>query len=129
MSNCIVCESVIKDNRKGKKYCSIKCKQRAYHARKNGEPLNIESNDTIYSYKEYKTIIDSIDSDYDVSFIEYCFIRSFLPKVSDEADISELVEGVLHDAYNKHEDSALIYITAFENYKSKLYKNSLKSLD
>ena len=130
MSNCIVCNSVIESNRKGKKYCSVKCKQRAYHARKNGNTLSPQViKEPHYSYKEYKEFYSSLTKHFDISYLEYCYIRSVLPVIEDKSEILEMVEDVLYDAHKDDSSSYLIYLTGFENYKKKLFQKSLSTLD
>jgi len=111
MSNCSVCNTVIKSHRRGKKYCSNACKQAAYTARKRGESIEIPVSVTnqAYSYSEFKGICEALGKDYELSLIDYSFIRFCALLVVLEVYIAELINNDLTDTYNNSEYNEQLY--------------------
>ncbi len=119
MSNCSVCQSVITSNRRGKKYCSIACKQRAYNARKNGV-------DTVFDFKTmhcYDQVILVLGESYHISFVEYQYVLSLSVfrncKTINEVETS--LRLIIDDAFSTPESEKLFYKN-LNLFRDKYYK-------
>ena len=126
MSNCLVCKSIINSNRRGIKYCSNACKQRAYNARKSGIQV-IETNASNlnhYCFKDYLKAIGVLGEGFDIPYIEYSFIRSCHPHITDLEDVIGLVRNSVDTAYNAYPEAEKIYQDALNKYQKAVFESS-----
>lgn len=128
MSNCAVCNSVINSNRKGKIYCSNACKQRAYTMRINGISLTSTSQtqSVTYTFNEFKLITESLEEEYQVSYIEYCYIRSCARHMSNAEEIRSLIMNILDESYNTTAEARSQYLNGYEKYRSNFFEKALE---
>ena len=119
MSQCIVCNSVINSNRRGIKYCSNACKQRAYNNRKRG--LTATSGESGNPFQTYLNVIELIGEEYYLPFSEFLFIKSCNPFVTSIDEFALLVQKVLEDVYDLNGDIDNVYKQGLNNFMKKWY--------
>tara|TARA_A100001015_G_C14796324_1_gene635114 strand:+ start:104 stop:409 length:306 start_codon:yes stop_codon:yes gene_type:complete len=89
MGKCIVCKIAIKKSRDGVKYCSNRCKQKAYYRRKYKginyyfrEPINGR-----YDFQEYLEVKNILRDKIEIDYISYCFLRITAPNLNSIKDV------------------------------------------
>ncbi|MFW5804034.1 MAG: hypothetical protein ACOCWG_02265 [bacterium] len=109
--NCVVCGSEIEHTRKGKKYCSENCKNKAYNERKieakksEIEVLKDKGIEILYTFKtsEFERVSKKMNLSSPMDFETYCFFRKNLSiNVSDEF-IIDYLQKITTD-YNSQPD-------------------------
>lgn len=125
MSNCSVCDCVIKSKRIGKKYCSNACKQRAYYARKHSvlTPTNKQS-----PFDLYKMVKERLGSDYDHSFMEFLFIQSCNPFITELDDLVLIVKDSIDNSYDFHGKIKPVYSQGLETFTKKWFEKGVGRL-
>ena len=123
MSNCTVCNSVIKSNRRGKKYCSNACKQRAYNDRK----LQPKTSNLVFGVAHYESIMDELPEEYHVNYIEYQYILSIVPRESSDnrSELKAHIKAILDDAFNTTEEAKSSFGKNLNLFRDKFYTSRI----
>lgn len=126
MSNCIVCNSVIKSQRRGKKYCSNSCKQRAYYNRKN--KIYDAPDEKINLFQVYLQVVELLGDGYNLPYSEFLFIKSCNPFVTSTTELSLLVQKTLEDVYGYSGEADPVYKRSLDQFMLKWYDRGVSGL-
>jgi len=121
MSNCLVCKSIINSNRRGIKYCSNACKQRAYYDRKHGVP---EAR-LLRPIKEFRMIKEFGDEFDSLTYLEYSYILSQYPHIIAIKDQVELLLSVFEHVYQYNDETRDLHLKGLLEFQKKIQSTSL----
>ena len=126
MRNCIVCNSVIEGNRRGKIYCSNSCKQRAYYERKQGLRCTSPGIRPIGQFNSVKKQSSKLDG---LTYLEYCYIISQYPASDSIDEQVETILAVFDHVYQYNEEITNAHQSGLLEFQRRLQELTTQSLD
>jgi len=77
-----------------------------------------------YDFMEFKSIIEELGKDYEMSFVEYCFIRSTSPQIRERGALAEYIRDVFVEVYGYNESAHKLYQEGLIKYRSMFYRQA-----